>query len=370
MNSIKLAVAAAAASAAAAAGASGLEIYGSIDEYVEVISTGSGSTTRLSSGGSSPSVLGFRGEEEISSGMKAFFGLEAGYLPDVGSSTPDGAPTAGSYLFQRHAFAGLKGSFGSASFGLQYLPTFISLASTDPAGFSLGSAIGPFAAPGAAGINGGLGADFATRSENSVSYTSPRIGRFVFMGFAGLGEDKKEDGSISSTRGNIYSASVRMVGGPFGFVLAGSAYKSAFRTPAGPVHNGVDYLANGAVWRDFGWIKPAATFAWKKGADTAFDSDVFAAQIGFSMPLGRGSFAATAAYLRNSSVEDADAASIGARYDHPLSSRTKVYAGFVVIDNDKHASYGPTGGGGSSASTPVEAGATASTVFAGVKHSF
>lgn len=370
MNCIKLATAVAAAAAAASAGAAGLEVYGNIDEYVEVISTGNGSTARLSSGGSSPSALGFRGEEAISSGMKAFFGLEAGYLPDTGMSTPDGAPTAGSYLFQRHAFAGIKGSFGSASFGLQYLPTFISLASTDPAGFALGSAIGAYAAPGAAGINGGIGPDFATRSENSVSYTSPRIGRFVFMGFAGLGEDKKDDGSISSTRGNIYSASVRMVGGPFGFVLAGSAYKSAFRTPAGPVHDGMGYLANGAVWRDFGWIKPTATFAWKKGADTAADSDVFAAQLGFSMPVGSGSLAATAAYLRNSSVEDADAASVGARYDHPLSSRTKLYAGFVVIDNDKRAAYGPTGGGGSSATTLVEAGATASTIFAGMRHSF
>ena len=154
---------------AAAVTAADIEAYGVLDTYIEAYSNGDGTTTRLSSGGASPSCYGLRGEEQLADGLKAFFALEGGILVDRGTSTPD-SPAASEYIFQRHAYVGLAGDFGRVSFGYQYTPTFIALASMDPAGFSLGSAMGTFSSPTARGVNGGAASDLTSRSANAVSY--------------------------------------------------------------------------------------------------------------------------------------------------------------------------------------------------------
>lgn len=107
---------------AAAVTAADIEAYGVLDTYIEAYSNGDGTTTRLSSGGASPSCYGLRGEEQLADGLKAFFALEGGILVDRGTSTPD-SPAASEYIFQRHAYVGLAGDFGRVSFGYQYTPT-------------------------------------------------------------------------------------------------------------------------------------------------------------------------------------------------------------------------------------------------------
>lgn len=377
-NSMRLPVAAALLFMTGAGAAATFEAYGVLDTYLEAYSNGDGTTMRVSSGGASPSCFGIRGEEPLANGMKAFFALEGGVLVDQGTSTPD-SPTNSSYIFQRHTMVGLSGNFGRVALGYQYTPTFITLASMDPAGFALGSAMGTFSSPTARGVNGGVGPDLTSRSVNAVSYQSPKLGDFSFMLFAGLGEKEKADGDISSTRGNYYGASARYSSGALTSVLAFGAHKAQFNKDAdGNGYAGNDYQVDFAVNYDFGFVKPAINFAWKKGNDRSSGAapasyqseDVFAAQVGFSAPVGGGRWMASVGYARNTTTEDADAVSAGTRYEYPLSKRTFLYTGAIAVWNEDNADYNLSGGGGSSAGLATVKGKNASTFFAGINTRF
>lgn len=353
--------------------AADINVSGRIDTYVEAHTTSSGSQGRLSSGGATPSFLLFSGEEDMGNGLKASFNLEMGFLPDNGMSTPDGSPTAGNYMFQRQANLGLCGSFGEVRFGYQYTPTFIALASTDPVGYSLGSAMGTFSAPGYAGVNGGAMDDFNARSENAISYTSPKLfGSTIVSLFVGLGETTKKNGEVSTTRGNYYGASVRFMQDALTVVGAASAAKAEHKVmPSGDVSPSTDYQLDFSVGYDFGVVKPVFTMAYKKGADDIKKgSDVLATQVGFSMPMGQGKWAASVGYLKNLTDSDGDAVAAGTRYDYSLSKRTFLYTGVAAVWNGDLANYGLTGGGGSSNFPTDKPGHSASTVFVGVNHKF
>lgn len=374
----KFAVAMLGAVAAMGASAANVQLYGTIDTYVEAYNNGDKTAARLSAGGASPSAIGLRGEEDLGNGLKAFFGLEQGLLLDQGSGTPD-APTKSDYMFQRHSFVGLKGAMGSFSMGYQYTPTFIVLASMDPVGFSLGSAMGTFASPTTQGINGGRASDLTVRRANSFSYMSPKIGNFVFHGFASLGEVKNSDGDVSSTKGNYYGASVRYLGGPLTAALAFGTQKAQFHMDAnGKQYSGNDYQVDFAVNYDFGFIKPAINLAWKKGNDKAEglngnmnSEDIFVAQVGFSMPVASGKWMASVGYASNQTKDNADAFAIGTRYEYPLSKQTFVYTGVMAVFNQRNAKYDISGGGGSTAAIPTaKTGDDASTVFFGINTKF
>lgn len=67
----------------------------------------------------------------------------------------------------------------------------------------------------------------------------------------------------------------------------------------------------------------------------------------------------------------ADTWSVGARYDYPLSKRTKVYAGLAFVINEAHADNVVIPGPGSSAPFSIESeGNDQQQFFAGINHSF
>lgn len=164
-----LAVLACAATLACAQSPSGSQVtlYGLIDVGVEHSDVGSLSTTRLSSGISTGSRWGVRGQEELSPGWKALFTLESRIEADNGSMQnngsvytctngavvscpglppPTSAATAGlnslnqlaltlasnvnsaNALFDRQAYVGLVTPVGAFLFGRQYTPGYETLA--------------------------------------------------------------------------------------------------------------------------------------------------------------------------------------------------------------------------------------------------
>ncbi|MDO5532309.1 porin [Sutterella sp.] len=384
-KSLTAAAVIAALGAVSAAQAADVKISGVIDNYIEAYSNGDGTQARLSSGGAGGSRLTLEGTEDLGDGLAAFFKLEMGMLTDYGASSPDNS-TQSSYLFHHEATMGLKSNtLGSLSFGRQYTPTFIALASMDPAGLALGSAMGTFSQPIDRGVNGGNATDNGTRRDNSVVWKSPKMGNFLVHAMAALGEDARDDGSASSTRRNYYGASVRYVDGPVNVVVAGAALKSRFHLGTeGQQYGGWDFLSSIGATYDLGWIKPAIMVNFRKGDDfrssnvynaagtrTKLGSDtILAAQAGFSAPVPGGKIAVTVGYAHNRTLDEADAWSAGMRYDYPLSKRTFLYCGAIGVWNEDNADYSLSGGGGSSAGPDTVVGKNASTFFAGVHHSF
>lgn len=107
MKKTLLALAAIAASSASFAQSS-VTLYGVVDASLESVK-GEKTVTRVTSGNLATSRLGFKGTEDLGSGMKATFNLEAPVTVDTGA--------AGSTFWDRQAWVGVGGGFGELRLG-------------------------------------------------------------------------------------------------------------------------------------------------------------------------------------------------------------------------------------------------------------
>jgi predicted porin len=180
------------AASAAACAQSSVTIYGTMDLGVWHQSktagaspaTNAGSRTSLNTGGTAPSVLGFRGDEDLGNGLKATFNLETHLDPSVGSSG------LGAF-WSRAANVGLAGSWGAVKLGQQIDPAVLGYAATDPRGLreSLSGVI-PWAVGSAQNVGPGTAAPnntLAFFASNSISY-SATFGNAGFGLLYSLGE--------------------------------------------------------------------------------------------------------------------------------------------------------------------------------------
>jgi predicted porin len=166
-------------------------LYGKLDVFVEI---GHGDRTRVSveSGGLSGSRVGFKGSEDLGTGLKSVFQIESGINVDTGTVGQ------GNVFWGRQAFVGLAGSLGTLTLGRQYLPVFAALDATDPFGTGAGSA-----------AESGI-VSSTTRANNSIAYTSPAVGDLTLSSMYALGEAANG----SNSRNSLYSADLRYAAGP------------------------------------------------------------------------------------------------------------------------------------------------------------
>lgn len=185
---------------------SSVTIYGTIDASVQTRNRDAGGTgrqTELMTGGIRPSILGFRGTEDLGAGAKAFFNLESHYSSDSGASTS--APGT-LQAFRRQANVGLSGSWGSLTLGRQYAPAIIGTIGTEPRAFKEQFsnlyvwAYNQLSAPGnlfGAGTNASN--DVGVFIGNAVQYSNT-IGPFYFglaYSFGEQASDAKKGREIS-----------------------------------------------------------------------------------------------------------------------------------------------------------------------------
>ena len=361
MKKTLIAFAALTAIASAAQAQSTVTLYGVADAYAGQKSTTIGGVKRkqtvIDSNGLNTSRFGFRGTEDLGSGLKAIFTMESGLTIDNGAANANGGG-----LFSRQAFVGLSGNFGTATLGRQYTAFDALRAATnnsyDATYFATTSRI----------FTNGV-ADYASRASNSFAYASP-----VYSGFSGAfvlagGEDKTA--VVKASRNNSFH--VKYANGP---LLVGYAYQNEkFNSPnanfpsgstmnalAGNTQTGDRTYNLFAGSYDFGVAKITGGYNTAKqerstpGAANGKDKEY---QLGVSAPFGAATVAA--GYSR-SKADNSDRRATGysllGTYD--LSKRTRLYAGGV---SEKYS--GRTG------VTAVASGLSRSSgVVAGVRHAF
>lgn len=366
-------------SGASAALAADVTLYGALDMYLAVNNDSGTVSTALSSGGSTGSYVGLKGTEELNDDVSAVFKLEMGLLGDDGTLAQSYAGNT-NRLFHREAWVGLQSkTWGQISFGRQYTPHFLLWAMTDANGLSLGTAAGAFFYPGRAATMGGddPSLDDLVRRNNSVFYASPSFAGFTAMAYAALGENEAD----SSSTGNVYNLAVNYANGPF-FAMASVLYQDFAEAAVPYSASGRDYKGDAMYYElaatyDFGVTRAAIQLEYKKGehylnADgTDQGPDVFIGQIGATTPLLGGRINTTAAYLHDFDNDDADAWSIGLRYDYDLSSRTMVYVGAVALINEDNSQRSIEAGPDSSNHFATSAaGNDAQQFFVGLRHRF
>lgn len=116
-----------------------VSIYGIIDAgllYQSKADPTGQSKTSMETSGLRQTVLGFKGDRDLGKGLEGFFNLEAQFDTNNGKFHGTGdADGTGTPFFRRQANLGLRGDWGSVTFGRQYGPALLAHIATEPRAF-------------------------------------------------------------------------------------------------------------------------------------------------------------------------------------------------------------------------------------------
>ena len=303
--------------AGTASAQSSVTVYGKIDLGL-VLDSGNpaGKSVRISSGVSGGSRLGFKGVEDLGSGMKAAFQIETGFCADSAAGAPNFC-TGSNQFMGRQAHGDLSGAFGSISAGRQYSQGFNNLATIDPFG------------QGFAPVINNLVDSAGVRLNNSFHYTTP-----VFSGLSATGEIALGEQTGNWEGGRVLGGSVNYASGP---AYAGAVYYEADNANGHGVARR-DYQLGGTY--DFGVVKLHALAMKATGKPTVGAAlDTFDLMAGVTVPLAGGNLMASYIHHDDKGVLNHDASQLGAGYIYPLSKRTSVYTSFARIANQHGSTF-------------------------------
>jgi predicted porin len=181
-----------------AAAQSNVTMYGNVDIGMQTQNHAApgASNTTMASNGISPSIFGFRGAEDLGSGLKAVFNLEGHIAPDTGAQVGP--------LFRRQSNVGLSSAdMGTLLLGNQYSPAILAFAATDPRGLRENfSGLYSWAYNSGALTAGNNGNnDVGVFLENAISYSKS-------LGPVGLAAGY----SVSEKKGAVYSLGATYAG--------------------------------------------------------------------------------------------------------------------------------------------------------------
>jgi predicted porin len=349
-----------AAGSAAASAQTAVAIYGIADAaFVRESGGSAGGVSKLTSGASSASRIGFRGTEDLGGGASALFTLETGYRIDTGDV--DAAGT----IFNRQAFVGLKSGAGMVTVGRQYTPWHQALAQVgDP--FATGYAGGSKNVFPDSGSN--------VRTSNTVMYTAPVFNGISFDLAYSAGE---QAGSVKA--GRQMGASLGYVAGPLNVRLAYNHKNADVAAAAGviPVSRTIGTNTLLAANYDFRVLKAYVAYGVDKGFNSAPlgnsnnpfggvkptpSTDGNEILLGLSAPVGSGTLLASLMHKDDKTSFNQDARAWGLGYLQPLSKRTNLYAAYGTIDNQNGAGY--------TVANNTESGSGNRAVNLGLRHTF
>ena len=361
---------------------SSVKLSGVVDLYVGSFKGGSlPSTTKLSDGGNSASLLVISGSEDLGGGMRANFLLDAGILADTGVGTAPGS----SLGFTRQSYLGLETRAGTVTAGKMYTPMFGALALGDP--FGMNSQTSPtnlvYGTGGQPGLlsganNPGNNLYFQARSANTVRYTSPLTSPLAVDISYGMGEvpgQSSQGGVLSGALAYkqpgkftvAYAFQVQKSGGlsyggtgsPSGTVTAAVTPRtSTFQTLVGNYNITPELKVNGTF----------ITYKVNDGASPR--AKVY--QLGGTWDLPAASSSVLAAVSRrtvdNGNGFNQTAFTVG--YNYYLSKRTSLYGRYVRYSN-AGSNYGYAGAGGAATPIGAQSGNDAARVLMlGMRHAF
>lgn len=296
-----------------------------------------GSQSRIDSGTSVPSRIGFQGSEDIGGGLKASFVLEAAVDTSTGVLTGGGG-------FSRQAFVALAGRFGKLALGRQYTP-----------GYLLTSEVDPFSSVTVGQYNNVFLTEY--RWNNQITYFSPDWSGFSVSAALtpnGYGQESIGNRGTGAT-GDVYGLSLvpqyrngpLLVGVHLQELRSRTSGLDAAGTPVAVSYDGKKVRAYeiGGTY-DLGLAKLAALYGIRRADSADFSPDTGASAgkdsrqwlIGATVPVGTHG-KVLASYVRRSTElvgggGDAKASQWAVGYEHALSKRTALYGTFSNVTNN------------------------------------
>jgi len=333
---------------------SSVTIYGMIDMAVVRESGGTaGPMTRVTSGTTGGSRLGFKGTEDLGNGLKALFLLENGFQGDTGTAGQGGL------IFGRQVYVGLQGGFGTVLVGRQYTPHYLVQVFADPFGSGW---VGD-----TKNLLGTTGNSFS-RMDNTVKYQSPVVGGFSAELVAAPGEV-----SGDSASGRQLGGSLAWANGPLQ-VRAGYHNRNNNTATVTGTENAKNWVL--AAVYDFGKFRLHGLYDWNRGLNSSVlrntanpygrpaiaSTDSRDAMVGLSVPFGVHALLASYIYKDDRTGFNQDASQIAIGYRYTLSKRTDFNIAYAKIDNRRGASY--------TVGSAIESGTGDRAAMVGVRHAF
>jgi predicted porin len=301
------------------------------------------SSSQLNGGQQSGNRLGFKGTEDLGNGLKAVFLMEQGWMGDTG------ATQSSTSLYNRQAYVGLSGNFGTAVGGRLYTPHYTFVSGLDPFGAGTVGRYNNVYSPGsafAANSTAGTLMD-PVRVDNAIAYISPSFGGFtVTAAFANnaIGDDNTGNNSKNNTVYAVlgqYTGGALTVGANYHYIAAGTAAIGAI--PAGFANDVQNFTFGGSY--DFKVVKVMGLYSWNNvNLDNlranSKDISINNYMLGATVPFGK--FAAKGSYIYSdgNSAAGGDAQQIALGLDYNLSKRTNFYSAYSFIDNSSQRMNG------------------------------
>jgi predicted porin len=325
MMTVAALVGAAGATLANAQSTNPVTVYGRIDMAFESVKADGASTipsrNRVTS---HSSRLGFRGNEDLGGGLKAFFQIESQVNIDTGL-----AASGNRVLASRNSGVGLSGDWGTALIGRWDTPYKILVVDVDPfSTLTIAAADGVFADA----------ANFTRREDNVVQYWSPKMGNFAFRGHYSANE-----GKTGSVNPYTTSYSVTYAAGPIEVGLAHEQHKDSLN---GTARAGVKERGNLlTVQAQLGPVKLGVGMEEVKKTGLTKLKDIILA-----VQYATGPHTVFGSYVRGKDggapgAEQPEGKLITLGYAYALSKRTSLRAHYAKVDNNSVAAYNFGAGG-------------------------
>jgi len=334
-----------------------------------------GSVTTMDSGTRSTSRVGFKGTENLGSGLKASFVVETTVAAD--GATGQAAP-AGNFFADREASLALEGSLGAIKLGRQATKAIDSFGDFDATGDS---------GPGSIGYLLPVTVS-SSRANNSVKYETPNLGGFV--GSYQFSMSENQDKVAAATSGSQSSMTLVYAAGPVAiqgshfiardYALTESTYKLPLATKVATAQLGKTLtIAHLGGSYDFGVAKLMGQHVTVRNTqmagETARTIDATTSNLGVTVPLNAHLFRVNYVKTNDKRANNQDATSWGLGYDYSLSKRTTMYAGAAKVSNTNGAQFSANTGtanalSGVAASQTSAADGRTNAYYAGVNHTF
>lgn len=330
-----------------------VDIYGTVDTFVQSARSGPNHLTRVEDGGSAASRIAFRGSEDLGGGLRAGFLLEAGFSPDTGLGTLPGPGIA----FTRQSFVGLANSWGSVDLGRMYTPMFYTLVKADP--FGVNALFSSLNLVTATDAQPGLRA-FAARGSNMVRYRTP----VTLPWFADLAYSFGEAASPNDSNGNLWGGTFGWNKKPFYIGYGFQKARAGFADAPVVAPNTSFYQTLSAAWDVTSFVRISGNFMRNK-ADTVGSPTARIWQLGAEWTVTPASRLLASVATRKVAGSSREQLTYTLGYDYSLSKRTMLYARWLGLQNRGASAV-------SLANIPVAAnsGDNVGTLALGVRHDF
>jgi predicted porin len=345
MKKLTLVASMALAATGAAMAQSSVTLFGVVDAGLTLGNGSMTDRTSLTSGSNSSSRLGFRGTEDLGSGMAASFWLEAHLNVDNGTGAasntnnqPSGAAPAGGQglVFNRRSTVSLSGGWGEVRLGRDYTPQFWNTVGSDPfANVGVGTSL--ISSLNVLGSN-------SSRASNSIGYHLPSgLGGFYGQFQHFLGENASnlaDDGTGTGVR-------LGYMAGPFN--IAASTTRVKFAT-------GNQQTSSVAGSWNFGVARVHAQV--QRDRIDGATPDGRGHLLGVLAPLGRGTLKASYSRYSTNAPANPSSRKLAVGYVYDLSKRTALYTNVARVSNSGGATTALGGAttGTNQASTGLDLG--------------